>query len=153
MECGVNLSVNIKEGELRRTPEVLDVYIIKGADPEVRSDFSEAQKCYNVEAYKAAVVMCRRALEGMTCSMGAEGRTLIEKMEDIYQKGLISKRNLDIATKVRLFGNIGAHLKNDLLGGIKENDARGVLDITLHLLRDVYEVPVSIERLRERLEE
>ena len=144
------LALIIEHGGLVRTPELLDVVMIKGANRQVSSDFTEAQKCYNVEAYKAAVVMCRRALEGMAVSMGATARTLLQKIEDVHQRGLISKRNFEIATQIRQFGNYGAHSNDDLLGGITPDDARIVLDITLHLLRDAYEVPLSIEKLKKR---
>jgi hypothetical protein len=149
--CGTIMEVILANGELVRTPLVLDFTSVDGADPEISSDFIEAQKCYNVEAYKAAVVMCRRAIEGMAMSMDAIGRTLLQKIEDVHQRGLISKRNFDIATQIRQFGNYGAHLNNDLLGGITRDDTRTILEITHHLLRDAYEVPQSIDKLKKRL--
>ena len=136
---------------MQRTPEVLDVVMVEGADPEVNSDFVEAQKCYNIEAYKAGIVMCRRTLEGMAVSMGAAGKTLLQKIEDVYSKGLISKRNFEIATSIRQFGNYGAHTNDDLLGGITQDDAQTILEITQHLLRDTYDVPQSIDKLKRRL--
>lgn len=149
--CGINLRVSIVAGQLQRTPEVLDVVMVEGADPEVSSDFTAAQKCLTVDAHKAAVVMCRRSLEGMALSMGAKGKNLFEKLEDLYQKGLISQRNFEIATQVRQFGNYGAHLNDDLLGGITADDAQTIVEITHLLLRDAYEVPRTIDKLKNRL--
>lgn len=40
---------------------------------------------------------------------------------------------------------------DDLLGGITEPDAGAILEITQHLLKDVYEIPGKVEKLKKRL--
>ena len=82
----------------------------------------------------------------------AAGRNLLTRITDLYNKDVISKRTFDIATQVRQFGNYGAHPKNDLLGGITEQDAKVVLEITEHLLKDVYEIPKKVDELKRRLQ-
>ena len=150
--CGRHMRVRIVGGELQETPQVLEFVGVTGAPAEVNLDFIEAQKCYDVEAYKATVVMCRRTLETMATLQGATGKNLLAKIKDLYNKDMSSKGTFNIATQVRQFGNYGAHPKNDLLGEITKNDAAVVLEVTQHLLKDVYEIPEKVDALKKRLQ-
>lgn len=149
--CGRHIRVQIVGGELQETPQVLEFVGVTDAPAEVNLDIIEAQKCYNVEAYKATVVMCRRTLETMAILQGATGKNLLAKIKDLYDKDMISNGTFNIATQVRQFGNYGAHPKDDLLGGITENDAAVVLEVTEYLLKDVYEIPKKVDALKKRL--
>jgi hypothetical protein len=150
--CNARMRIVIAQGHLLETPEVSDFAPIDGAPPEVNEDFIEAQKCYSAEAYKATIVICRRALENMADSQQAKGQNLFEKIRDLYNREAISKGTFEIATQVRQFGNYGAHPKDDLLGGITEPDAGAILEITQHLLKDVYEIPEKVGKLKKRLQ-
>jgi len=152
MDCGTRIEVYLSAGRLMKTPKVLDLTSVEGAPLEVNEDFVEAQKCYDAEAYKATIVICRRALETMSDLQQAKGKNLFDKIEDLYSRELISKGTSEIATQVRQFGNYGAHPKDDLLGGITERDAGVILEITQHLLKDVYEIPRKVEKLKKRLQ-
>lgn len=152
MNCGARMRVWISRGELRAPPEVSDFVPVESAPPTVNEEFIEAQRCYDAEAYKATVVICRRALESMADLQQAKGKNLSEKIEDLYGRGLITKGTFEVATQVRQFGNYGAHPKDDLLGGITGGDAGAILEITQHLLKDVYEIPGKVEKLKKRLE-
>lgn len=151
-DCGARMRVKLNEGYLIGTPEVSDFVPVEGAPPEVDADFIEAQKCHDAEAYKATIVMCRRVLESMADSQQAKGKNLFEKIEDLYKGEVISKGTFEITTQVRQFGNYGAHPKDDLLGGITERDAGVILEITEHLLKDVYAIPGKVEKLKKRLQ-
>lgn len=98
--CGAHMRVVIFDGRLKGTPEVSDFAPIDGAPPEVNEDFIEAQKCYSAEAYKATIVICRRALENMADLQQAKGQNLFEKIRDLYNRELISKGTFEIATQV-----------------------------------------------------
>lgn len=152
MDCGARIKVSLDAGQLMETPKVLDLTPVEGAPLEVNEDFVEAQKCYDAEAYKATIVICRRALETMSDLRQAKGKNLFEKIEDLHSRELISKGTFEIATQVRQFGNYGAHPKDDLLGGITERDAGVILEVTQHLLKDVYEIPRKVEKLKKRLQ-
>lgn len=152
MGCGARMRVEIDEGGLLRTPEAADFTPVEGAPPAVNEDFVEAQKCYDAEAYKATVVICRRALETMADLQQAKGKNLFEKIEDLHNREAISKGTFEIATQVRQFGNYGAHPKDDLLSEVTPQDAAAILGITQHLLRDVYEIPEKVENLKRRLQ-
>lgn len=43
-------------------------------------DYSEALKCFEVGAYKATAVMCRRVVQSSVESKGGEGKDLLEKL-------------------------------------------------------------------------
>ena len=151
--CGINMRIEIKNGHLQGTPVIFDFSPVDSAPPDVNMDFIEAQKCQGVEAYRATVVMCRRALEAVADSKGARGKNLFEKIEDLYNRGIISKGVSEIATQIRQLGNYGAHPKDDLLGGITSNDAGVILEFTHHLLKDVYGMPAKIEDMKKRLQQ
>ena len=151
-ECDARMRVVIREGYLLRTPEVSHFTPVEGAPPAVSEDFIEAQKCYDAEAYKATVVICRRALETMTDFQQAKGKNLFQKIEDLYNREVIGRATFEIATQVREFGNYGAHPKDDLLSEVTWKDAAAVLEITQHFLRDVYEIPEKVEKLKRRLQ-
>ena len=150
-DCGIAMNVSIEEGELQYTPSFFAPVKVKSSPKEVASDFLEAQICHSAKAHKACIVMCRRTLETVCESLGAKGRTLLDKIGDLYSREIISKRVYDIATQLRQFGNYGAHPKNDLLGGILESDSDVILEVTQHILTDIYEIPDKIETLRKRL--
>lgn len=84
--CGTNMEIVLKGGELQGTPNIRQYVNIVGAPTEIDNDFLEAQVCYHSSAYKATVVMCRRALEIMAVKKGAEGRTLFNKIENFIPR-------------------------------------------------------------------
>jgi len=82
---------------------------------EVLRDLKEAARCYNAYAPRAAAVMVRLALERTCIELGAAGNTLHAKIEDLADRGIFDKVLVQGATAMRLFGNAGAHPKDDLL--------------------------------------
>ena len=150
--CGAVMAVEIKEGQLLSTPilKELKVHNVPFVPESINDDFLEAQLCHAVGAYKACVVMCRRALEQMCDDMNAKGDTLYQKIKDLQTKGIILSEIADIFNEIRYFGNYGAHPKNDLLEGVTEEDSATVLEITLHILKHIYEVPQKLKKLRRR---
>src|SRR3990172_8180757 len=89
--CGAIMNIHIESGELQ-------FCILKGSKLvkidelplNIQSDVSEAQICQSVGAYKASVVMCRRALEQICDNMSADGNNLKDKIKSLYDDGIIS---------------------------------------------------------------
>lgn len=150
--CGAIQTVSLLKGELQGTP-ILKEYTFMGisqAPDNINEDLYEAQLCNAVGARKACVVMCRRALEQVCNEKGAVGRTLHNKIENLYQNGYISSDEFNLFNEIRFFGNYGAHPNNDLLGDVIEEDSSLVLEVTLHSVRHIYEIPEKLRRLRAR---
>lgn len=90
------------------------IEVIKKADtalpPSVREAYIEALLCFNYNLYTAALAMCRRTLEASVIAQGIDNKEkLWKKIEELHKKEIIGKELMDVATEIRLFGNIGAH--------------------------------------------
>lgn len=83
--------------------------------PSVLRDLREAVQCFNANAPRAAAVMVRLALERTCIELGAAGNTLHAKIEDLAARGIFDKLLVQGAMAMRLYGNAGAHAKDDLL--------------------------------------
>ncbi|HKV39890.1 MAG TPA: DUF4145 domain-containing protein, partial [Blastocatellia bacterium] len=74
----------------------------KSVPSEIAADFAEALRCLWVKAYRAAVAMCRRSIEASCNQLGAKGNRLVDKIDDLAQKGKITAPLKDWAHEVRL---------------------------------------------------
>jgi len=150
--CGALQTVSLVNGELQGTPILKDFVLVNifQAPIEINKDLYEAQICNAVLTNKACVVMCRRALEQVCNDKGAIGRSLYSKIKNLYDNGYISADDLNLFNEIRFFGNYGAHPSNDLLGDVTEEDSSLVLELTLHMIRHIYEIPDKLRRLRAR---
>jgi len=110
--------------------------------PNIRSDFQEAIRCRSVDAYKATVSLCRRALEASCNQLGAKGKgkSLEDKINGLAE---LPDRIKALAHKVRLKGNKGAH-PQDGLDTVGEKEA----DTILRVHRNVHAI-----RVRHRKED
>ncbi len=121
------------------------------AIPEkMREDFGEARRCWYIDANKGVVVMCRRVLQHITLDKGATGRNLMEQINDMLAKGLITRSLHDAAHEVRYFGNFGAHPQDDSLDNISDDDAKIVMDIVNQFLLDLYVRPSETAKLTQK---
>ena len=84
-----------------------DDSIDEGIPEEIGNDFKEALRCMFVDAFKATVCMCGRALESACSDLKAEGKTLEDKIDDLENKRLISLPLKDLAHRIRLTRNRG----------------------------------------------
>jgi hypothetical protein len=76
----------------------------------IKPDFQEALRCFYVDAYNATAEMCRRAIEASCLQLGAPKKAVLEDMIDwLEEKRLITPLLQQVAHKIRLGGNRGAH--------------------------------------------
>jgi hypothetical protein len=121
------------------------------AIPEsIRKNFAEARRCWFADAHKGVVVMCRRAMQQIAGDKGAEGSRLIDQIDDLRTKGLITKSLHDAAHEIRHFGNFGAHPRDDGLDAITPDDANTILNLTNQFLVDLYIRPHETAKLTTR---
>ena len=79
--------------------------------------------------------MCRRCLEALTKSLGAQGRNLQDKLDSLKTTGHVDSRLVEWAHSIRILGNEAAH---DTDVAITKDDAKDVLDFTEALLLYVF---------------
>lgn len=117
----------------------------KSIPQDVAEDFKEAIRCHAVKAFRACVVMCRRAIQTSVLGKSAQGNTLVQQIDDLATKGTITQPLKEFAHEIRLTGNVGAH--SDGLEDVEEEDADDVMAFTDQYLEHVYVMP---ERLKAR---
>ena len=124
---------------------------VDDAVPEkIACDFSEALRCFHVEAYKATVTMCRRAIQASSKEFKAAGGKLIHQIDDLAKKGKITEPLKDMAHQIRKIGNDGAHPDDDLLKEVTENDAAEIVEFVREYLAHVYIMPMKLKAMKKR---
>jgi hypothetical protein len=113
-------------------------------------DFREALRCRFVDAYNATVEMCRRAVQASCIQLNAPAdKKLVHQIDWLAAQGIITTPLKEMAHRVRLGGNLGAHPPEDpddanaIVIGVQYADA--VIEFTRDFFQHVYVIP---ERLR-----
>jgi len=101
--------------------------------------YVEATSTFNINAFKASLVMARRALQQALEDKGVTKESnLAGQIDELKRKGLLSDATAKLAHGVRQFGNFGAHPNDDLLAKVDSDDAKLALDITKKILKELY---------------
>lgn len=79
--------------------------------------------------------MCRKAIEGLCHDQKAKGRTLVAKLEDLRDKGVIETRLHGWADELRMSGNRAAHAVEVW---ISKADSADLIEFTRALHEYVY---------------
>jgi len=117
----------------------------------IRADFKEALRCRWVDACNATTEMCRRAVQASCIQLGAPANNqLVKQIDWLSANGIITNPLKEMAHRIRLGGNLGAHPPEDpddpteILIGSEYADA--VLEFTRDFFQHVYVTP---ERLKK----
>lgn len=123
----------------------------KSIPEDVAGDFLEANNCYQVNAPKATVAMCRRTLQNTCLSAGANPKIdLILQIDELENKRVINKGLQDIAHTIRVIGNWGAHPQEDNLKDVTPEDALEILRFTNEFLEEVFVRPARVVALKTK---
>jgi Domain of unknown function (DUF4145) len=129
--------------------------------PHIQVDFKEALRCLFVNAYNATVEMCRRALEASCIDLGIPKgiRDLEDMIDSLENQRKITPHMKEVAHKIRLGGNRGAHPPEaDVLAAqqagemqvagpvviIVKEHAEAIVDFTRQFFQHVYVVPQQL---------
>jgi hypothetical protein len=129
----------------KRTPK-----IDKSVPANIANDYIEAIKCFDVGAPKASVAMCRRALQSSVVEKGATKDKLNDQIDELCDKGIITKDIREWAHEIRFMGNIGAHPDKDGLKDVTLEDAQEMLEFVEQYLNYVYIMPSRVITHREK---
>ena len=118
----------------------------------ITEDYKEALTCFNSGAWKATVVLCRRALQSSVVEKGADVKEyLVNQIDDLAHEEIITKDMQGWAHTVRHFGNDGAHpYDRGLLTKVRKEDAEDMLKFMESYLKYVYEMPYEVAEKRKR---
>jgi len=128
------------------------VLTIDSAIPqEIGDDFNEANRCLGVEAKKATVAMCRRALQNTCVSKGANpSEDLFRQIDELGSKRIINPSMKDVAHTIRTIGNWGAHPQCDPLRDVTLDDAFEIAKFTSEFLDEVFVRPARLDALKRK---
>jgi len=111
----------------------------------IRKDIHEAKMCFSIGVYRACAVMARRALQTACIERGASKGRLVEQLEELADKGIITKDLKEWADVVRWVGNDAAHPGSE---EVKKEDAEDILKLAEQFVHVVY-VASAIAKYRK----
>ncbi|MDE5833839.1 MAG: DUF4145 domain-containing protein [Desulfovibrio sp.] len=114
--------------------------------PEVGRAFSDLQRMVWSETTPAFILIgARTVLEKVCSELGANGKTLFERVKDLREKGILAGVLYEWASEIRRWGNAGTHN----FEGSKE-DAEDLTEFTKLLLQYAFELPARVKEAREK---
>ena len=116
---------------------------------EMARFWTQAHQAVGSEAWDAASVMARSALQLALREHGATGARLVDQIQDLGVKGLLPPPVREWATEVRLLGNDAAH---PLPGQDppEPHDVQQCVDFLDFLLYCLYDLPAKVAEHRAR---
>lgn len=117
----------------------------------IADDFGEAMRCFWVKSYKASVAMCRRSVEASCKQLGAKGKNLNAKIDDLFSQGKITEPLKRMAHRVRLTANEKLHGDDDDdLDSMGEQDAQAMIAFVREFFHHVYAMPALLDSYDEK---
>ena len=113
----------------------------------IRADLDEAKICYSVDAYRASAVMSRRAMQSACINKGAVKEKLVEQLNELASKGIITIELKDWADVVRWVGNDAAHPDKQI---VTKEDAEDILHLAEQFLHVIYVAPAIAQEQRTK---
>jgi hypothetical protein len=113
----------------------------------IATDAREAFRAYGMECWRASAAMARRAIQASAYEKGAPDARLIDQIDWLSENGHITDQMRQVAHRIRLGGNLGAHPDRDGLRDVGEPEAAAVLEFLQDFFRYVYELPARLDRL------
>lgn len=110
-----------------------------GKIPErILQTIREAVRSFGAGSHYACVAMCRRIVEGIVVTEGAQGRTLKDKIANLGNRRLISEDVEDADGYLRSLGNIACHFDSIPAHEIHPIEARNCLLTAYEVTKDVF---------------
>lgn len=154
LDMSLLMAVQIgRDGEERDYDEDFAVYpaqprSMSAAVPEtLQRCFQEARACYQVRAYTASAIMCRRALELLAIERGINKNSLAAALSKLRETGDIDQRLYDWCDALRLAGNQAAH---DVDQNMSQTDAKDMNELAEAIIDYVYVFQARYENFKRR---
>jgi hypothetical protein len=114
----------------------------------IAADFGEALKCRWLDCFRATLLMCRRAIETSCNELGAQGKSLLGKIDNLATDGKITEGLKNLAHHIRLEGNEGAHGLADELAPEKVD---AVISFARQYFNYVYVLPAQLKSIQDSI--
>jgi len=113
----------------------------------IRDAYQEALVCRRSQAYTAAAIMCRKALEGMCNEHGYSKGNLETRLSRMKAAGVIESRLFEWADALRILGNEAAH---GVDVKFSKQDADDLIEFTDAILEYAFTFRDKFDRFMER---
>ncbi len=141
--AGLNNPVQLSDSfeQITTALEPFEMQYLEGA---VLEDFREALTCYANSCWNAFASMCRRCIQSISESFGANGTTKVQaQIEELNSMGVTDSETFEQLRAIMLTGHDGAHPHLPAL-----SPARAT--VLLQLMKDVlYQLYVRPAKIRE----
>lgn len=125
-----------------------DLFSINPVIPEgLKKALQECIQCYRAGSFSAAVIMCRRTIEGFCSVKGIKENNLDKSIKKLKETGIINDQLFEWANELRIAGNDAAHNINVEFTSM---DARDTLDFTIAILDFTYSFKEKFEKFKAR---
>lgn len=111
---------------------------------DIENDRYEAWKCYTNSCFKSSAIMARASLQRAVRILGAEGKNLFSEIQNLLDKGLITKHLADFAHEVRITGNDMAHPEE--ITEVNQKEIEESLDFLNGFLETVFVLPAIAKK-------
>lgn len=143
--CGRIVMVDEREQVIPTpVPSPTDEHIEENA----RLALEEAKVCFAAGAINACATMARRAIQAAIIDKGATKNRLIDQIDELAAKGLITQDLAAWAHEVRYAGNDGAHPKDR----VTKEEAEDILELAEQFLTVLYVTPALAKERRKKRE-
>lgn len=116
---------------------------------KIRKDLDEAKICFSVNGFRGCAIMCRRALQVACKIKGATKKDLIDQINELAEKRIITNDLKELSHAIRWIGNDAAHPNE---GEVVEEDAKEILNLTEQFMQIVFVAPLKVKEIREKQE-
>jgi len=119
----------------------------KSIPTKIKECLEEAIGCESIGAYIASAMMVRRTLECLCEDRGAEGKYLINKIDNLRPKLTLSEELFQGLHNLRLLGNDAAHVEAKDYEEIGKEEVNIAIKVTKEILKACYQHKNLIEEL------
>jgi len=145
--CNNCVLVHIIDNNIQIYPNPLPTPTDKRVPEEIRKDLDEAKICFSVNAFRACTVMCRRALQNACKMKDATKERLVDQIDELAEKGIITKDLKELAHTIRWIGNDAAHPNEK---EVKKEEAEEILNLTEQFLHILFVAPAKVRKIKEK---
>lgn len=118
-----------------------------GVSVNIGEAASEAYRCHQFGAYRAAALMARSVVESIAKDQGITSGNLKAKIDQMVESRILPPFLGEAAHEIRFFGNEMAH--GDFIEKVSEEECDDVLSFMETIIETVYEQPLRLRRVQE----
>jgi hypothetical protein len=135
---------NTPQAVLSVTPAAESI-TLKHLPSDVEEFYRGAIRVLDAGVPDAAAVQLRRTLEAAAAHHEIDSGALVQRIQKLIDKGLITTQFGDVLHHIRKVGNVGAHASDER---VDEPTARLALRFTTQVLINLFEIPAELDQLQ-----